>query len=139
LTLETKCEKALYVKDIFNNDPSKYLSVGGFPLNPDSIANPCGKIARSYFNERYAIFSLDKNKKIEINETGIASQYDIDTMYKREDNYTYKQWIDVKDEHLMVWMEMETFKNFMKIWGRIESILEPGRYVANITLSKNIY
>jgi hypothetical protein len=68
-----------------------------------------------------------------INETGIANEFDRNYMYKRSSNYEETQWIDVENEHFMVWMRMETFPSFRKIWGRIETDLPAGKYKLNVT------
>jgi hypothetical protein len=31
-------------------------------------------------------------------------------------------------EHFIVWMQMESFQNFRKLWGRIYKDLEPDTY-----------
>lgn len=44
-----KCEGAKYVKEVFDNDVTKYRTPWGKDLNPNSVANPCGLQAKSYF------------------------------------------------------------------------------------------
>jgi hypothetical protein len=36
--------------------------------------------------------------------------------------------MDLENEHFIVWMAMETYKNFRKLWGRIEQNLSPDNY-----------
>jgi hypothetical protein len=42
----------------------------------------------------------------------------------------------VENEHFIVWMAMETYKNFRKLWGRIDMDLRPDNYTLLITESK---
>lgn len=39
------------------------------------------------------------------------------------DEWNTTQWIDMEDEHFMVWNQMESFTTFIKIWGRIDTKL----------------
>jgi hypothetical protein len=45
------------------------------------------------------------------------------------------QWIDDEDEHFIVWMQMESFSDFQKLYGRIESDLSPGTLTVSIKSS----
>jgi hypothetical protein len=101
------------------------------------VANPCGLIAKAFFNDRYRLYK-PSGDKVFINETGIANKYDIDYMENRDVNYTYTQWIDVEDEHFMVWMRMETFPFFKKLWGVINEDLPAGQYKFYINNGKVI-
>jgi hypothetical protein len=57
-------------------------------------------------------------------------------MFKRKDNYTLSQWVDVENEHFIVWMQTESFPDFIKLYGRINQNLEPGTYYFNVVNSK---
>lgn len=70
---------------------------------------------------------------ITLNETGIANSYEREYSFKRNPNYTYLQWMDVENEHFIVWMAMETYKNFQKLWGRVDAGLDPGTYTIEVT------
>ena len=71
------------------------------------------------------------NTQVVINETNIANSYDINYAFKNlKDNST--QWTDMTNEHFIVWMQMETFPNFRKLWGRITIAINPGIYSVNI-------
>jgi hypothetical protein len=98
------------------------------------VASPCGLIAKSYFNDEYQLYS--ESRKIFINETGIANQFDKDYTYKREADYNHTQWIDVENEHFMIWTRMETFPFFKKLWGIIDEDLPAGSYTFYIKNSK---
>ena len=36
--------------EMFDNDTSKYKSYSGYQLKVNDVANPCGLIAKSFFN-----------------------------------------------------------------------------------------
>lgn len=71
-------------------------------------------------------------------EKQIAWQSDIDFKFKNineglpadaNGDYENIQWIDmVGDEHFIVWMRTAGLPNFRKLWGRIDTGLEPGSY-----------
>ncbi len=118
-------------KELFGNETSRAVSIGGYPLKEDDILSPCGLIARAIFTDRFELYSAKDPKnlrRIPINETGIANDIDKTKVYKKGPDAEKKQWIDVEDEHFMVWMNMETFHNFQKLWGRIDEELEVGVY-----------
>lgn len=50
MRFNTKCQGSLYMKELFNNDQSRYKSFTGYPLRGEDIANPCGLIAKAFFN-----------------------------------------------------------------------------------------
>ena len=74
----------------FANEPAKMVSLSGKPLNPNDTMNPCGKIARYHFNDRFELYSYKDRKysPITINETGIA--------YDSEREVTIKRFKDAK-------------------------------------------
>ena len=45
----------------------------------------------------------------------------------------------MENEHFIVWMQMETFPNFRKLWGRINQTLDPGNYTIYINNSIRNY
>jgi len=57
-------------------------------------------------------------------------------MFKNYENATSKQWLNMEDEHFIVWMSMMPFNNFRKKWGRIEEDLVEGYYNLTINNSK---
>jgi hypothetical protein len=44
------CVGAKTVEEIFNFNSSLYYSYWGYPLDPKSVANPCGLAAKALFN-----------------------------------------------------------------------------------------
>jgi hypothetical protein len=124
-----------YNFQLLGNDTTNLKSFTGGQLLPGGIMNPCGLIARANFTDSFQIRDKD-NSIVKINDTAIASKYDREYMFKRNNDYKNTQWLDVENEHFMIWMSMETFSHFKKIWGRIETDLPPGTYKI---LIKNLY
>lgn len=90
------------MKEMFNNDESKFNAVGGRKMSGDDYANPCGLIAKSFFNDTYELYSESPNsigiaqrRVVKIDETGIANNYDKNYMFKNHKDYKQIQWIDV--------------------------------------------
>jgi hypothetical protein len=96
-TNNTKCDGARYVKEIFDNDSSRYKTFTGKPLNGDDFANPCGLVAKSVFNDTFEFYDNTNSTKININETDIANNFDKQFMFKRNPEYDKLQWVDVED------------------------------------------
>lgn len=90
------------MKEMFNNDESKFSVVGGRKMSGDDYANPCGLIAKSFFNDTYELYTENVNtngiaerRTLKILETGIANDYDKNYMFKNHKDYKQIQWIDV--------------------------------------------
>lgn len=102
-------------------------------LDENATAIPCGFIARTMFNDDFTLYKKkgeEEPEKITINEKDIAWESD-----KSEFNNTdhpEKQWLDMTDEHFIVWMRPAGFPSFRKIWGRIEKKLTKGEYLFEI-------
>ncbi len=43
-----------------------------------------------------------------------------------------KQYFNMTDEHFIVWMQMESFPDFIKLYGRIDQNLDVGNYTIKI-------
>ena len=109
---------------ITNRDMNKNYSVTGSNLTQDDVAIPCGLIAKSYFNDNFTKWSIKSKfgddeppEIINVNEKDIAWKADKELKYKNVD--LNKQWIDMTDEHFIVWMRPAGLPNFRKLWGRI--------------------
>ena len=57
-------------------------------------------------------------------------------MFKRNENPN-NQWIDVENEHFIIWMNIELFSDFIKRWGYIDKDLDPGNYLVEIEVNWN--
>jgi hypothetical protein len=130
-TLETECHGMVYNKDLFGNQSKSYT---GEPLDPDGILSPCGNFAASMFNDNFTLYTSEKKNltRVFINETDITYDTDRKITFKQPPNADKTQWVDVTNEHFMIWMHTETFSGFKKIWGRIENDLLPGEYMIHV-------
>ena len=93
---------------------------GNTILNPTDIAIPCGLMAKNYFNDNFTnwtIISSTSKGNITVNETNISRKSDRERY--RNINIS-KQWLNMTDEHFLVWMRPSPFPNFEKLWGRIK-------------------
>ena len=110
---------------ITNEDLGRINSVGGIKLEPTEPANPCGLIAKSFFNDTFKLYK--NNEEIQIESKDIAWKNDI-KRFKRAEDYKKIQWIDVEDERFIVWMRPAGLPTFRKLWGKIKMTLEKGEY-----------
>ena len=119
-----ECDPAITISDMKIN----------FNGSQDDIAIPCGLMAKNYFNDSYTIWKDSSNKTIIVNETNIA---------RKSDREKYKipiieGWINLTDEHFLVWMRPSPLPNFNKLWGRIESDLDEGNITVEIDNNYNV-
>ena len=124
-------------------------------MKQDDPAIPCGLVAKSFFNDTYALRSCNANDVncqvnsktesqgsiIDISESGIAWESDVKFKFKniKEEklpegvsSWEEIQWHDMKDEHFIVWMRTAGLPNFRKLWGKIENGLDAGKYQIKI-------
>ena len=125
--ISSDCDPIIYVSDLGINTTLGNKVV----LNATDVANPCGLMARSFFNDSFLLLD-DSNTSIYINETGIAWPSDLKGRYVHPPNYLDIQWRNVTDEHFMVWMRPAGLPDFRKLWGRINQTLPAGKYIINI-------
>ena len=102
---------------ITNRDMGKTHNYYGKELNPDDVAIPCGLIAKSYFNDNFTNWKINDDS-FKPNEHDIAWKADKELKYNNVD--LNLQWIDMTDEHFIVWMRPAGLPNFRKLWGRID-------------------
>jgi len=106
---------------ITNEEMGKTVSITGTPLVNDEVAIPCGLIAKSFFNDNFKEWKLTDEfgdtQALNVNEKDIAWKADKELKYKNIDKS--RQWIDMTDEHFIVWMRPAGLPNFRKLWGRI--------------------
>ena len=130
---------------ITNKDMEINESIFNISLKQDELAIPCGLMAKSFklFNNSYIFeyidgpnFNENSSNNIEINTTNIARKFDREK-YNNSFNIT-NQWLDLKDEHFMVWMRPAPFANFSKLYGRINQDIEKGN-VIKVTMQPGKY
>ena len=118
-TLKDDCDPV-----VTNSEMGKTKNIYNEDLEPNEIAVPCGLIAKSYFNDTFSL-SYSNNTIIEINQNNIAYKADKEKHFKNSQDPS-KQWVDMTDEHFIVWMRPAAFPNFRKLWGRINQDLKEG-------------
>jgi hypothetical protein len=120
--LESDCDPVTTVGDLGG---TRNRNVKGVVINDSWPAIPCGLIARSFFNDNYTLYAPALNKTLHINQQGIAWEDDRLNRFKNIQNppanKTWRdiQWLDMEDEHFMVWMRTAGLPNFRKLWGKI--------------------
>ena len=127
------CDPAITNKDMGFTKGAK--SITGDELNLDDLAIPCGLIAKSYFNDNFTNWKLD-GKDIFVNEKDIAWRADKELKYKNTDDLS-KQWINMTDEHFIVWMRPAGLPDFMKLWGRIGNDKLKKGQILTVTIHNN--
>ena len=125
---------------ITNKDMEKTKSITNKDLQEKDVAIPCGLIAKSFFNDNYKKWELlskfedDNHEIINVNESNIAWKADKELKYKNVN--LDKQWIDMTNEHFIVWMRPAGLPNFRKLWGRINRNLDAGSDI-RVTIDNN--
>ena len=119
---------------ITNEDMGQTKSFLGNDLNGGELAVPCGLIAKSFFNDKFTNWKID-GKQFTPNENDIAWKADKELKYKNTNNLE-KQWINMTDEHFIVWMRPAGLPNFRKLWGRIEEEIKENSNV-EVTIEDN--
>lgn len=124
--------------DLYNCDPIRTMgdlgrntSISGKHLPEDAPANPCGLIAKSFFNDSYTVFNSNE-EEVKISNEGIAWDTDVKDLYKRPENADDVQWLNVTDERFIVWMRVAGMPNFKKPWGIIHQDMPAGNYTVQI-------
>ena len=125
------CEPAEKNKDM--GFPSNKKALDGSDLDDNSFAVPCGLMAKTFFNDTFT-FKIG-NENLEVDETNIAFEKDKKLFDKNPDKS--KQWIDMTDEHFLVWMRPSGLPNPKKLWGRINRDLKKGEII-DVTIN-NLY
>ena len=110
------CESALTVEQMEQNMMvHRWWGNEDGDLSGDTLANPCGLISKTYFNDEFSDWEIDGDTlEEELEEEGIAYQSDIDT------------YEGAKNEHFLVWMRTSPFSNPRKLWGRINRDIKQG-------------
>ena len=83
-----------------DGDSTRYKTYSGLPLDGNDFANPCGLVAKAFFNDTYNLIDKIDEKKpnvIPIKSDGIANTYDKQYVFKKFNNSEKMQWINVED------------------------------------------
>ena len=128
------CEGAQYMHQI--KDDGNYTTFTGQPLTNMSLAYPCGLFAKYRFNDSFTLYDPN-NSEILINQKNISYFEHKEKLFKNNEEAGKKQWLDIEDEHFIVWMTPEVDHQFIKIWGRIQDkAITKGKYKVKIDNSK---
>lgn len=73
-----------------------FYTYKGEPLQDNSIAIPCGQLAKVHFNDKYSIYT-EKGQHIEISDSNITDPYDKEYVYKDSIDSKSTQWLSVED------------------------------------------
>jgi hypothetical protein len=104
-------------------------------------AIPCGLVAKSFFNDSYQLvrrYPNDTEEDIPISQKGIAWNSDVESRFRnvvpRSGMGSWRdiQWLDMEDEHFIVWMRSAALPTFNKLWGRISDGLDIGTYYLRV-------
>ena len=121
-----KCHKIKKVEDL-REDYETLTELGArVQLNEEEVANPCGLVAQFVFSDTFELYSAD-DQPIAIDDTDIAHRVDRTSRFQDNENPNI-QWLDVTNEHFMVWNQMETQSGVYRLYGRISSKLSKGSY-----------
>ena len=118
-----------------NKDMGKTKNYDGGELDPNELAVPCGLMAKNYFNDDFTEWKLESGRSLNISQTGIAWKSDKEIIYKNTADKS-KQWIDMKNEHFIIWMRPSLTPDFRKKWGIITENLTKGD-VITVTVENN--
>ena len=118
-----ECDPAEKNKDM--GFPEGKLSINNSTLDPNAIAIPCGLVAKTFFNDTFK-FSIGGND-LEHDETNIA--FGKDKKLYDENPDPSRQWINITNEHFLVWMRPSGLPNPKKLWGRINRDLKKGEKI----------
>ena len=107
---------------------------GNTTLKKTNIAIPCGLVAKTFFNDTFK-FSIN-NVSLPVDETNIAFGRD-KKLYDTNPRPS-EQWIDMTNEHFLVWMRPSGMPNPRKLWGRIERDLKEGDII-DVEINNHYY
>ena len=121
------CEGALYNKD-FSLNAQRYPE--------DEVAFPCGLIAKSFFRDNFTLWQMS-GKEINVTTEEITYKKDRDDLSNvgMKDN----QWLDVTDEHFIIWKRIAPFESPRKLWGKIEGDDINSGSTVTVTIDDNNY
>ena len=138
------CYPIILVGDLF---PHQQFSVSGKPLPKEAPAIPCGLTAKYVFNDTFTLVKDGAGADdYKIDSDNIAWQADKDMKFENQkgkietelangdpitfDKWEDAQWMDMEDEHYIVWMRSAIRPTFRKLYGKIKDIdrLSAGKY-----------
>lgn len=122
--VESSCDPIVDMSDLgLKKDDRSY----GKGLSGGKVANPCGLMARSLFNDTY-VLEKSSGKPFNIKDDDIAWDIDKDEKFSHIDDWKEKSWTDVEDKHFIVWMTPAGLPTFRKLYGKIDDDIDEGHY-----------
>lgn len=124
---------------ITNEQMNVTVSVDGTPLLPNANAYPCGLIAKSVFTDNFTLSTsaFDANTPnlniVQFDETNIAWKSDQEKFKNQAGNWGATQWIDVENQHFIVWMRVAGLPSFRKLYAAINTDLDATTYYLKIS------
>ena len=110
----------------------------GKELSDGKVANPCGLMARSLFNDTYILYKKNGDGSFDIKDDDIAWEIDKDEKFSRVDEYKEKSWTDVEDKHFIVWMTPAGLPTFRKLYGKIDDDIDEGHYSLQVKANYDV-
>jgi len=94
-------------------------------------------MAHAFFLDSFLLYSVSSSTNVKtgiaITESGIVDSFTKKHQFHNS-AHPEKQWLDMgHNEHYMIWAQMETLRNFAKIWGVIQGDMPAGKYSVTIT------
>lgn len=93
-------------------------SITGKDLDMNEAAVPCGLMAKTYFTDNFTRWEID-GEEIFPNVSGIVWKEE-KKKFKNTDSLD-KQWVNMTDEHFIIWMRTSPLGAIKKIWGRFDN------------------
>ena len=144
--MNSKSEKQLKGEEVSKEDLEKSGECDNMILNKDigvgfqpedEVAIPCGLMAKSYFRDTFIVWKIN-GKEINPRVENIAYKSDKDK-YEKIEYLEDKHWINMTDEHFMIWMRPSPFSNPRKLWGIIEEEDIEKDSTISVTIVNNNY
>jgi len=117
--------------DLSDCDP--VISVGD-SQTPDMFYLPCGLIAKSVFNDTFALFT-EAGDPIPLRKNGIAWASDREKKFRNPPASVQGVRVipDFEDEDFIVWMRTAGLPDFKKLYRIIDQDIPQGKYTVSVT------
>ncbi|CAK55956.1 unnamed protein product (macronuclear) [Paramecium tetraurelia] len=105
-------------------------SYAGFMVDLNKKVSPCGIAAKYIFNDSFLLFDANTETatSLALNSTGIAFSVDLDYKYSRSQNSQFRQWLDLDDEKIINWFNIQSLPLVRKLYARYDNDLAKGTY-----------
>lgn len=111
------------------SDLSDWIDTYDLPasVTNTSIANPCGLIAKYAFSDEFLeLRETVYEELLPIDDANITKPADVLKFQINEEvALDNGYWTNPVDSHLIVWYQMETTTDFIKLYGEVKGTLRP--------------